>query len=64
VALAPQLPGGWPAVAESGVASAADAKRMMRLGYRVALIGTALMSRDDPAQLLREILATTRTVES
>lgn len=63
-ALAPQLPGGWPAVAESGVASAADAKRMMRLGYRVALIGTALMSRDDPAQLLREILETTRTVES
>jgi indole-3-glycerol phosphate synthase len=63
-ALAPQLPGGWAAVAESGVASAADAKRMMRMGYRVALIGTALMSRDDPAQLLREILATTRTVES
>jgi indole-3-glycerol phosphate synthase len=62
--LAPQLPGGWPAVAESGVASAADALRMMRLGYRVALIGTALMSRDDPEQLLREILATTRTVES
>jgi indole-3-glycerol phosphate synthase len=62
--LAPQLPGGWPAVAESGVASAADALRMMHLGYRVALIGTALMSRDDPAQLLREILATTRTVES
>jgi indole-3-glycerol phosphate synthase len=62
--LAPQLPGSWPAVAESGVASAADALRMMRLGYRLALIGTALMSRDDPAQLLREILATTRTVES
>jgi len=62
--LAPQLPGSWPAVAESGVASAADALRMMRLGYRVALIGAALMSRDDPAQLLREILATTRTVES
>jgi indole-3-glycerol phosphate synthase len=62
-ALAPQLPDGWPAVAESGVASAADAVRMMHLGYRVALIGTALMSRDDPAQLLREILATTRTVQ-
>jgi indole-3-glycerol phosphate synthase len=57
-------PGRWPAVAESGVASAADALRMMSLGYRLALIGTALMSRDDPAQLLREILATTRTVES
>jgi indole-3-glycerol phosphate synthase len=63
-ALAPLLPRGWPAVAESGVASAADAQRMMRLGYGLALIGTALMSRDEPAELLREILATTRTVES
>jgi indole-3-glycerol phosphate synthase len=63
-ALAPQLPGGWSAVAESGVASAADARHVMRLGYRLALIGTALMHHDDPAQLLREILATTRTVES
>jgi indole-3-glycerol phosphate synthase len=63
-ALAPLLPGRWPAVAESGVASAADAKRMHALGYRLALIGTALMSRDNPAQLVREILATTRTVES
>ncbi len=60
--LAPLLPGARPAVAESGVANAADAARMMRLGYRVALIGTALMSCDDPAQLLGEILATTRTV--
>jgi indole-3-glycerol phosphate synthase len=60
-ALAPRLPSDRPAVAESGVASAADAVRMMRLGFRLALIGTALMSRDDPQQLLREILATTRT---
>jgi indole-3-glycerol phosphate synthase len=63
-ALAPLLPGNRPAVAESGVASAADARQMMRLGYRLALIGTALMRHDDPAQWLREILATTRTVES
>jgi indole-3-glycerol phosphate synthase len=62
--LAPRLPGDRPAVAESGVASAADAVRMMSLGYRLALIGTALMSRDDPQQLLREILATTRTVKA
>jgi indole-3-glycerol phosphate synthase len=61
--LAPRLPGDWPAVAESGVASAADAVRMMHLGFRLALIGTALMTRDDPQQLLREILATTRTVK-
>jgi indole-3-glycerol phosphate synthase len=62
--LAPQLPGGWPAVAESGVATAADARRMRRLGYRLALIGTALMGCDEPAKLLGEILAATRTLES
>ena len=62
--LAQRLPGDRPAVAESGVASASDAVRMMRLGFRLALIGTALMSCDDPRQLLREILATTRTVKA
>lgn len=62
--LAPRLPLDRPAVAESGVATAGDAVRMMRLGFRLALIGTALMSRDDPRQLLREILATTRTVKA
>jgi indole-3-glycerol phosphate synthase len=59
--LAPLLPRGRPAVAESGVTGAADALHMMGLGYTLALIGTALMSCDDPRQLLREILATTRT---
>jgi indole-3-glycerol phosphate synthase len=63
-ALAPRLPRGWPAVAESGVAGAADAVRMMRLGYRLALIGTALMSCDDPMRLLGEIMTTTRTVKA
>jgi indole-3-glycerol phosphate synthase len=62
--LAPRLPRDRPAVAESGVATASDAVRMMRLGFRLALIGTALMSRDDPQQLLREILETTRTVKA
>jgi indole-3-glycerol phosphate synthase len=61
-ALAPMLPAGWPAVAESGVASAGDAQRMQQLGYGLALIGTALMTRDDPSQLLGEIFAATRTV--
>lgn len=63
-ALAPLLPAGWPAVAESGVDSAADARRMRQLGYRVALIGTALMAHADPSLRLREILAATRTVQS
>jgi indole-3-glycerol phosphate synthase len=61
--LAAKLPVSWPAVAESGVASAADAIRMQRLGFRLALIGTALMSRDDPKQFLQEIFAATRTVQ-
>jgi indole-3-glycerol phosphate synthase len=50
-------------VAESGVASADDARRMMQLGYRLALIGSALMSTDDPSTLLREIFEATRTVQ-
>jgi indole-3-glycerol phosphate synthase len=62
-ALAPLLPAGWLAVAESGVESPADARRMAGLGYRLALIGTALMAREDPAQLLREIFDATRTVQ-
>jgi len=62
-ALAPLLPAGWPAVAESGVASGEDARRMQQLGYRLALIGTALMASGDPSQLLRHIFDATRTVQ-
>lgn len=62
--LAPLLPQGWPAVAESGVASAADAKHMQRLGYKVALIGTALMTSEAPARFLGEIFDATRTVKT
>jgi len=61
--LAPLLPRDLPAVAESGVASAADARQMRMLGFGLALIGTALMARDDPAKLLGEILAAARTVQ-
>jgi indole-3-glycerol phosphate synthase len=62
--LAPRLPCGWPAVAESGVASCADARRMRQLGYGLALIGTALMTGDDPSRLLAEMLNATRTVQA
>jgi indole-3-glycerol phosphate synthase len=62
-ALAPLLPREWPCVAESGVATPADARAMRRLGYDLALIGTALMNRDDPAVLLQEILNAARTVQ-
>jgi pyridoxal biosynthesis lyase PdxS len=45
------------------VATPADAAAMRRLGYGAALIGTALMTRDDPAALLAEILSAARTVQ-
>jgi indole-3-glycerol phosphate synthase len=61
-ALSALLPNGLPPVAESGVGNAAAAMR--RLGFRVALIGTALMTHADPAALLAEIFAATRTVTS
>jgi len=60
--LAPLLPRDWPAVAESGVASAEDARQMRMLGFGLALIGTALMASEDPAARLREIFAAARTV--
>jgi indole-3-glycerol phosphate synthase len=50
------LPDAWPAVAESGVITADDAATVARLGYRLALVGTTLMQRDDPAQAVRELL--------
>jgi indole-3-glycerol phosphate synthase len=61
-ALAPLLPERSAGVAESGVATPSDARAMRRLGYRLALIGTALMSCDDPAELLGEILNAARTL--
>jgi indole-3-glycerol phosphate synthase len=59
--LAPFLPQDAPCVAESGVATPSDARGMQRLGYRVALIGTALMSCEEPEALLQEILNAART---
>jgi indole-3-glycerol phosphate synthase len=57
-----QLPAAWPAVAESGVITSADAAHVARLGYRLALVGTTLMQRADPAQAVRELLAAGRGV--
>jgi indole-3-glycerol phosphate synthase len=54
------LPAGVPRVAESGVGTAADAARLARCGYDLALIGSALMTADDPAVLLRSMLTAGR----
>jgi indole-3-glycerol phosphate synthase len=56
-ALAALLPADVRRVAESGVATAADAARVAGAGYDLALVGSALMSADDPAALARAMLA-------
>lgn len=54
------LPAGAPKVAESGVGSAEDAARLARAGYDLALIGSALMTADDPAALLKSMVTAGR----
>ena len=51
-----RLPVEWPAVAESGVQAPQDAARVAGLGYRLALVGTSLMRRADPAEAVRELV--------
>jgi indole-3-glycerol phosphate synthase len=50
------LPTQVPRVAESGVATAEDARRIAAAGYDMALVGSALMSGPDPKALAREML--------
>ncbi len=54
--LAPRLPDGVPCVAESGIGTAEDARAVARAGYRLALVGTALMDAADPQALVREMV--------
>ena len=54
--LAPHLPDSVRAIAESGIGGAADAAAAARLGYRGALVGTALMRTSEPATLLGDLV--------
>lgn len=54
--LAAALPAGR-CVAESGLHEPSDAARVAELGYRLALVGTALMRSAAPATLIEEMLA-------
>jgi indole-3-glycerol phosphate synthase len=54
--LAPALPAA-SCVAESGLHDAEDAAVVAALGYRLALVGTALMRSDDPAALVAAMRA-------
>jgi indole-3-glycerol phosphate synthase len=59
--LAASLPRDVKRVAESGVATAADAARAAANGYDLALVGSALMSAGDPAALVRDMLTAGRS---
>jgi indole-3-glycerol phosphate synthase len=54
--LADALPDGVPCVAESGLNTAEDAVAVAGAGYRAALVGNALMERQDPRRLVREMV--------
>jgi indole-3-glycerol phosphate synthase len=58
------LPQRHPRVAESGLAVPADAARLARAGYELALVGGALMAADEPAALVRAMLAAGRGARS
>ena len=62
--LARSLPAGIPRVAESGVGSAADARRVAEAGYDLALVGSALMRGDDPAALASAMLRAARAARA
>jgi len=59
-ALVGLLPTQIPRVAESGVATAADAGRIAAAGYDFALVGSALMSGADPRALAHEMIVAGR----
>ena len=59
--MARSLPDDVPRVAESGVATAADAGRIAVAGYDVALVGSALMDALEPLQLVRAMISSGRT---
>ena len=58
--LAPRLPAAVPWVAESGVATAADARAVAAAGYALALVGSALMRASAPGALVHTLLAAGR----
>jgi indole-3-glycerol phosphate synthase len=55
--LAALLPAGAVAVAESGLQDEKDARDVAGWGYRMALVGTALMRAEDPARLIAQMIA-------
>jgi len=59
-AMARALPPGVPGVAESGMEDAEDVAGAAALGYRMALVGSALMRAADPGRAVAALLAAGR----
>ncbi|HVP41840.1 MAG TPA: indole-3-glycerol phosphate synthase TrpC [Terriglobales bacterium] len=57
VRLAPKLPKGAVRVAESGINSGADIRRLRDAGYQAFLIGESLMKAESPEEALRRLIA-------
>jgi indole-3-glycerol phosphate synthase len=51
-----RLPAGFPCVAESGLETIDDVRQVASLGYRAALVGSALMRSVDPGRLLARMI--------
>ena len=60
-ALAPLLPAGATAVAESGLTDPTDTARVASQGYAMGLVGTALMRSKDPRRLVASMLEAGRS---
>ena len=58
--LASHLPSEVPCVAESGMKTPQDTARVQRQGYRLGLVGSALMRAADPGELATGMLASAR----
>jgi len=63
VRLAHLLPTGFLRVAESGVTSPEDARRVAQAGYDLALVGSALMEGEDPRGLATQMLDAGRSAK-
>jgi len=61
IEMAKALPPGMPRVAESGITTPAACGEVARIGYRLALVGSVLMTAPDPAGVIRTMIATGRT---
>lgn len=57
IRLGPSIPGNIFRVAESGIRSGADIRRLRDAGYKAFLVGETLMRADSPGEALRTLLA-------